>query len=90
MRIFRLFQRRERRLGMALLAAFMGFVVGPVWPAAEEDESSICLQAFSNCFVVAVAKAGGQVGMGLFYHLQFCIIGFSFCERYIAPYIDWL
>jgi hypothetical protein len=73
---------------MALLAAVLGLVVGPAWTTAEEGESEVCEQAFRNCVVAALAKVGGQVGMGLFYHLQFCFVGYSFCERFIDRYID--
>jgi|GEM_PF-1232799 len=88
MRIFGRIHAAERRLALGLTVALLGFIIPPAMPAGEEDESSVCAQAFDACLLEALAKSGGRLDMSLFYRLQFCAIGYSFCERFVEAFLE--
>jgi len=89
MRVIRWFHRTVCRRAAALTAVFLGILVPTALSAGEEDGgSAICEKAFNACLFEALAKAGGWLDMGLFYHLQFCAIGYSFCERFVDAFLS--
>lgn len=88
MRIFKRIHGKERPVAIALAAAFLGLIAGPALASAGEDESDICERAFTLCFGAALSGASGSFDMKLFLSLQFCAVGYSFCERYVEAILE--
>jgi hypothetical protein len=88
MKIFKRIRGTERTVAIALAAAFLGLIVGTAAASTEENESGICEQAFGMCLADAWAKGGGASYVSMFYYLQFCAVGYSFCERFVEAFLD--
>jgi hypothetical protein len=78
------FRGTRRRIALTLVAAILG-VTAAAFAGEEEGEAAFCEKTVMRCFADAVASGFMTLGAALLPHLSFCLIGYSFCERFVEP-----
>lgn len=66
--------------GMAFTAIFLTFA-GGLFALGAAGEEGVCERALTDCLNDLVSQATGFIGT------TFCIVGYTFCKRYIDPEI---
>ena len=77
-----------RIVAFILAAAIISAAGAPALRGEEDDgEKGLCREALEKCFLSYLAGALASWGLSAFASLVFCLNGYAFCERYVAPYL---
>ncbi len=87
MKLIKKLKRSERLVAFILAAAFLGTAAGPVL-AMEEAEKGLCETVARRCLADAITSGFLSMGASLAAQIAFCIVGYSFCERYVEPLLN--
>ena len=81
------FKKASRVASVVLAAVFLGMAAGPA-PAAEEAALGLCEKVVLECLGDAIASAFLSLGASLGPQIAFCLVGYSFCERFVEPLLE--
>jgi hypothetical protein len=84
MKLLKKLKWSERLVAFILAAAFLGTAAGPVFSEAEA-EKGLCEHVAMRCLADAIASGFLSLGASLVPQIAFCVVGYSFCERYVEP-----
>jgi len=76
-----------RVMGAVLIVSLAGLLLSAPCRANDGDESALCERVFLKCLGEAIVAGFFSPNYGFAVYLSFCVIGYTFCERYVEYYV---
>ncbi len=77
----------RRAVGTVLIVSLAGLLLSAPCRANDGSEGGFCERIVLKCLGDAIVAGFFSPGYGFPIYLSFCLIGYSFCERYVEPYV---
>ncbi|MGA2587224.1 MAG: hypothetical protein ABSF88_09400 [Candidatus Aminicenantales bacterium] len=76
-----------RAIGAVLIVSLAGLLLSAPCRADDGSDSNFCERIVLKCLGDAIVAGFFSPSYGFPLYLSFCLIGYSFCERYVERYV---